>query len=399
MDVNILDNSCKINKNAFFICHGALSDIFNNFSAIYFLTHFYNKVLLLCPYKYLNNLTILFNNLNVEFITYDTWHIKNNNNQLYPTISNDWINCIAPILKKNIYENFNYKDYLSNYNDLSRKISNFDDAIHHYINYGQYEKRLMINWKEYINKYDDLSGINNKVDAIHHWENFGKYENRIITNNISDVFINGNICSKYISNVIPNNINVFFFKPLITHPLLVNYFEKNLINNTSQNNLYNSFYEFINIKNNYENIKLNLDIYFNYFNIPITDNSKKIYNLAKKYKIVFLHFTSSYGESVIPDNEFKHIYNDEFMIINPDKNHYNSLISPEKYEIANFFLNLPVLDYIDTIINAKDIYIIDSIFLSIIYPFKINNKLNATNIVVYDRLYLNIKNTPSSLKL
>ena len=45
---------------------------------------------------------ILFSDINIEFITYERWYEKNNTNNEWPKVSEDWYNKIAPILQKNI---------------------------------------------------------------------------------------------------------------------------------------------------------------------------------------------------------------------------------------------------------------------------------------------------------
>ena len=100
-----------------------------------------------------------------------------------------------------------------------------------------------------------------------------------------------------------------------------------------------------------------------------------------------MHFVSSCGNSRIPDNEWPHIYNEEYLIINPDKNHYDPSVSSVKYDLANSCLNLLIVDYIDIILHATDIYVCDSSFASMIFPLRIKDLLKADNMIIYDRFY------------
>jgi hypothetical protein len=109
--------------------------------------------------------------------------------------------------------NFDWKNYIDNYSDLSY-IETKEDAWYHWINYGKHENRKINNynnneefkenkenkefkdlkefkefdWKSYISSYDDLKNIKTKEEAWKHWINHGKNENRIINNeNLEDL--------------------------------------------------------------------------------------------------------------------------------------------------------------------------------------------------------------------
>ena len=63
---------------------------------------------------------------------------------------------------------------------------------------------------------------------------------------------------------------------------------KKMFEITKNNNFYISE-RFNFIKDFYEDIKLNLSFFYNYFNINSTDNSLFLYNNIKNYNIIFLH--------------------------------------------------------------------------------------------------------------
>ena len=394
--MNLLKN---INKNAYFLCHGGLGDLFINSGAIRFLSFFYNKIYLFCPLSTVKNLKILFTDINIEFITYEKWYELYNTNNSWANISDDWYNIAAPILSRILnteFSSFDWEQYINCYTDLSF-ITNKEGAWEHWISFGKKEGRKyfelksynLFDWEQYIKYYYDVSFITNKEGAWTHWISYGKREGRKYfeydTDFSNDVFITGfvgqSLIENYVSLETRNNHNNFKPFKQITHDGLINYCNQLIKSNLNV--------PLIMIEHFYKEIGLDLYIYINYFHIPSTQESKNYYNQIKNYKIVFLHFTSSCGETIIPDNEWSHIYGKDYLIINPDKNHYNSEKCLVKYELANKCLNLLVVDYIDIILNATDIYVCDSCFFNIIYPSRIKNELKAANIIIYDRFYPN----------
>jgi len=108
---------------------------------------------------------------------------------------------------ENNLEDFDWKKYISSYNDL-QNITTEVEAKNHWINYGKKEKRTYFksdiiisnftenlkykvlqkkftihtfDWEKYINFYDDLNncGLNNKQTAWNHWITKGIKENRV----------------------------------------------------------------------------------------------------------------------------------------------------------------------------------------------------------------------------
>ena len=80
--------------------------------------------------------------------------------------------------------NFNYYEYINNYNDIA--YMNEKEAYNHYLMYGKNENRNFntnffkdFDHKFYINNYEDIKYLNlNKHDAILHYIRYGKYDNR-----------------------------------------------------------------------------------------------------------------------------------------------------------------------------------------------------------------------------
>jgi hypothetical protein len=80
---------------------------------------------------------------------------------------------------------FDWKFYVREYPTLFLKTQ--DDAIEHWNNYGEQNNYLPneyfkmyqdFNWKNYINNYDDIKHIDNKKDAFIHFINIGSKEKR-----------------------------------------------------------------------------------------------------------------------------------------------------------------------------------------------------------------------------
>ena len=91
---------------------------------------------------------------------------------------------------------FDWKSYIHYYEDLST-IQNKKDAWNHWINNGKNEGRIFcdinvinansedyknFNWQDYISNYDDLTTFNTKKKAWIHWNYFGKNEQRVLYN-------------------------------------------------------------------------------------------------------------------------------------------------------------------------------------------------------------------------
>jgi hypothetical protein len=188
-------------------------------------------------------------------------------------------------------------------------------------------------------------------------------------------------CKRIIMNAFneDNNIDIFicgchksYLNSKITHPELLNYKQ------TDKN--YTIKYDFI--KNFYYDIKLDLSVYYEYFDISESVISKHYYDMIKEYKIIFLHTKSSNREINLDIVINKYINNSEYIIICANKNIYH--IDHCKYNIANQYINILVGCYITLIKNANEIHIVDSCFSCIVHPMSQTNKLKAYTII-YDR--------------
>ena len=289
------------------------------------------------------------------------------------------------------FEMFDWIKYINFYNDIKEQITTKEDAWEHWINYGKNEGRIYFeyehfdsfDWIKYINFYNDIKQqITNRQDAWSHWISYGKNEGRIYFRNSFNSKNNENKCKDNDDIFIVGN-HFLNMTSKVTNNAFVDF-----TNQHKSNNKYpNPYYDHIAIF--YSKMNLDISIYYDYFYLPSTAKSQRLYQEIQNYKIVFLHFVSSCGESYIPHQEWPHIYEEEYLIINPDKNHYNPEESPVKYNLANNYLGLLVTDYIDIILNSTDIYVCDSCFANIVYPLRITDKLKATNVIIYDRFYPN----------
>ena len=139
----------------------------------------------------------------------------------------------------------------------------------------------------------------------------------------------------------------------------------------------NGSYSFI--KNFYTDINLNLTYFYEYFYLAENDISKQLFNDVSNYYLVFMQTTCSMGQTLnISNLTNKYINDDKVLLICSDKNLYNK--DDPKYYIAQNFVFNSLVNYVDTIKNSDEIYLIDSCFLGIILPFLQTNQLKAKDV-------------------
>jgi hypothetical protein len=137
------------------------------------------------------------------------------------------------------------------------------------------------------------------------------------------------------------------------------------------------------IKEFYEDINLDLSIFYNYFKINSTDVSISLYNDIKKYNIIFLHTQTSICQIDLIEYINNFIELEDHIIICPNKNIYKK--NNSKYKISELYINLLVPYYIDIIYNSKYIYIVDSCFSTIIIPLIYTKKINPNECKIINR--------------
>ena len=112
---------------------------------------------------------------------------------------------------------FDWKQYINTNVDLPKNgIRTKYQAWNHWLTHGQVEGRKYcrinteeydnFNWKEYIANYGDLSELNNKEDAWYHWIHHGKEEGRIASNLYEEEV------NEYKNDIELLNINNIYFK-------------------------------------------------------------------------------------------------------------------------------------------------------------------------------------------
>lgn len=185
-----------------------------------------------------------------------------------------------------------------------------------------------------------------------------------------------NNCKKIINSIDSNdNIDIFicgkhksYLNRKITNPSILNY---------KKNDKYDIKWK--HIKMFYEDMNLDLNIYYDYFDIVSTELSMKLYESIKELNIVFCHTQSSTKTIDLPDEmQRQYLTDNKYIVVCANKNQY---IKTHKYfELANKFVNIPLQHYIDIIKHACEIFLIDSCFCCIVHPLSILNKLNAKTI-------------------
>jgi perosamine synthetase len=109
----------------------------------------------------------------------------------------------------------------------------------------------------------------------------------------------------------------------------------------------------------YNDINLDINIMSKYFKCADLPESLELFkSIPSNVNIIFVHNQASGGESAFMNLD--KYYNQNYILINPNKNMYET--TNMYYEIANSFVNKPLFFYKDIILNAREIYVIDSSF-------------------------------------
>ena len=133
----------------------------------------------------------------------------------------------------------------------------------------------------------------------------------------------------------------------------------------------------------YNNADLTTGVMIDYWNLPKTEDSKKLYESVKDYNIIFIQSISSNNKVLRVNNIVKkYLYDDNTILLFNDYNIYdNANINLKqikiKRELAEKFVKNKLIYYIDTIKNAKEIYMIDSCFTGIVLPLYKKGLLKA----------------------
>ena len=121
------------------------------------------------------------------------------------------------------YPDFNWYQYVNNYEDLVTCIHTKEAAENHWLKFGRYENRCYIyklytddfDWEQYRDNYNDLSHFKTREDYEKHWIQYGKKEGRNCEKNndfkIKDKSGWRNFCKEH-----TNYFNIIH-QPLITN--------------------------------------------------------------------------------------------------------------------------------------------------------------------------------------
>jgi hypothetical protein len=170
----------------------------------------------------------------------------------------------------------------------------------------------------------------------------------------------------------------------IKHPKILEYqqFKRD-------NKKYDVSYDTINylfLKWFYHDIKLDLSVYYENFRIDSTDESQRLYNLVKNYRIIFTQIECSHGQKLnIEGVKEKYIDDPSAIIVCTSQNLYNIKTHSEKHAICENFVFNKLVYYIDVIMEADEIYLMESCFTNIVLPLLKNRLLKAEPIRIIDR--------------
>ena len=230
-----------------------------------------------------------------------------------------------------MYNNgFNWRQYLTNYNDLQKSgINNYKDALNHYMQFGKEEGRTYLplhevivdfNWRQYIHNYKDLSHIDNYTDAFIHYKTIGKTQNRTYINQNNSILQN---------TIIQNKSETFDWKQyILNYPDLqkngihneitaINHYMKNGINEgRTYISLEKIDFDAKQYIDNYDDLKNVVDPWDHYINtgkyenrtyMPITIQRYSDYDIKTYDDFIYdtTHNKIIYGVNTIPKIIFK----------------------------------------------------------------------------------------------
>ena len=146
----------------------------------------------------------------------------------------------------------------------------------------------------------------------------------------------------------------------------------------------NSTYSFI--ESFYQDIGLNLTHFYDYFVLPETIESHDLYSRVCKYYIVFIQYKCSDGRCLDITNLLaKYKGAENVLIISNDQNIYDFNQDPVKYELCQPFVYNKVVNYVATIKNSDEIYIIDSCFVGLVLPYLKTGQLKTDKVRIIRR--------------
>jgi len=146
----------------------------------------------------------------------------------------------------------------------------------------------------------------------------------------------------------------------------------------------NATYNFI--ESFYQDIRLNLTHFYDYFVLPQTTESRNLYLRIRTYYIVFIQYKCSDGRHLdITKLLTKYKNEQNVLLISNDHNIYDFAQDPIKYELCQPFVFNKLVNYVDTIKNSDEIYIIDSCFIGLVLPYLKTGQLKTNKVRIIRR--------------
>lgn len=145
----------------------------------------------------------------------------------------------------------------------------------------------------------------------------------------------------------------------------------------------------------YADMGLKYDVFWNFFKISTPKCSFELREKLKNQKYAFIHnsvssCTENFSVSKLRQNHiFDTMFQDDIVLINPCTNMYTK--DHAYYDLANEFVNRPLVEYMEVIIHADYVILSDSSFfcMSLQLPIKTNHCycIPRTKGANYDYLY------------
>jgi hypothetical protein len=174
-----------------------------------------------------------------------------------------------------------------------------------------------------------------------------------------------------------------YLRSKITNPRFLEYNSLKSDYTIEYDTITNDTYSFI--ESFYQDIGLNLTHFYDYFVLPQMSESRTLYEKIRKYYIVFIQSKCSDGRQLnITELVTKYAHDDKTLLISNDQNLYDPTRQPVKYELCQPFVHNKLVNYVDTIKNSDEIYIIDSCFVGIVLPYLKAGDLKAGDLKAGD---------------
>lgn len=180
-----------------------------------------------------------------------------------------------------------------------------------------------------------------------------------------------------------------YLKSKITNTKLLQRFPEKKRYIIDYDTLSSSNYSFI--EKFYLDINLDLNIFFEYFELPLTTESQTYYDSLSNYdKIIFIHSKASNKKLNFDKLCKENVMKTNTIMICADYNIYETTkklnkTQAEKFDVCKNMVNIPLIYYLDIIKKCNEIYIIDSCFTGIVLPLLKTQKLKATKIRIIER--------------